>query len=594
MKNLSRKIFCALLCIFMTIGLAACSQSGAEGAYKAGTYKATEKGHNGEIEIQVKFDKDAILEVKPLEHSESAGLGDVAMEKISKEVVEGQTLAVDTVSGATVSSKAILAAIEDCVEQAGGDVAALKAKTGAGDKNQTEEEITTDVVVIGAGGSGLSAATSARQNGAEVIVLEKQATIGGSTALSGGAIGATGTKFQKEQGIEDSKENWMSLWKERQATSNPDSKYPDYNFVDYFMDEAVKTTEWLVDYVGHKYVSIIGFGMDPAERLHFPFSDETTKGGTSLINNIEGFAVGEGVKVLTERPATELIVDEDGNVTGVISEGKNGKLTVHAKKVILAAGGYAKNEELLERFIPEAAGTSELSAAAAGSTGDGMLMAEKVGATFYEDPWVIGLGVASKLEGTASLMMDWSKVYVNGNGERFTNEQIHYAIASNKLLEQDKTWVIIDSTEANEALVQALEGQLSTGEVVKADTFEALAKAMEVPEENFLKTMETYNEGAKNGKDALGKEKEYLVAVEKAPYYALKLYGKTMGTFAGVKTNESFQVLKEDGSIINNLYAVGENANKVLYNQVYMTGSSIQFALTSGRIAGEHAANSLK
>ncbi len=578
----------------MTIGVAACSQSGSEGAYKAGSYKATKKGHNGDIEIEVKFDKDAILEVKTLEHSESAGLGDVAMERISKEVVEGQTLAVDTVSGATVSSNAMLAAIEDCVKQAGGDVAALKAKTGSVDKNQKVEEITTDVVIIGAGGAGLSAATSARQNGAEVIVLEKQATIGGSTALSGGSISATGTKFQKEKGIEDSKESWMTLWKERQATSNTDSKYPDYSFVDKFMDEAVKTTEWLVDYVGHKYVSIAGFGMDPAERLHNPFSDKTTKGGTTLTQNMESFVIGQGVKILTETPATELIVDEEGNVTGVISEGKNGKLIVYADKVILAAGGYAKNEELLERFIPEAAGTAELSAAAAGSTGDGMIMAEEIGAALYEEPWVIGLGVASKVEGTASLMMDWAKVYVNGNGERFTNEQIHYAIASNKLMEQDETFAIIDSSQANEALVKALEEQLSSGEVVKADTFEALAKAMEVPAETFVKTIEGYNEGAKSGKDAMGKSKEYLVAVENAPYYAVKLYPKTMGTFAGVKTNDSFQVLKEDGSIINNLYAVGENANKILYNQVYMTGSAVQFALTSGRIAGEHAANSLK
>ena len=191
-------------------------------------------------------------------------------------------------------------------------------------------------------------------------------------------------------------------------------------------------------------------------------------------------------------------------------------------------------------------------------------------------------------------MMDWTKVYVNGKGERFTSEELHYAISTNKLLEQDKTWVIIDSTEANGELVKSLEEQMSSGEVVKADTFEALGKAMEVPEATFVKSMKDFNDGVKTGKDPMGKSKEYLVAVEKAPYYAIKLYPKTMGTFAGVKTNDNFQVIKVDGSPINNLYAVGENANKVLYNQVYMTGSSVQFALTSGRIAGEHAAKSVK
>ena len=594
MKKLSRKVLCALMSIFMVLTLGACASTRTSGSYKAGAYKATAKGNNGDIVIEVKFDKESILEVKTLEHSETTGPGDVALERMAKEVVDGLTLAVDTVSGATMSSKAILTAIEDCVKQAGGDVASLKTKIASKDNAKTDKEITTDVVIIGAGGSGLAAAASARENGAEVIVLEKQATIGGSTALSGGAIGATGTKFQKEKGIEDSKEAWLNLWKERQATSNPGSKYPDYNFVEKFMDDAVETTEWLVDTIGHKYVDVIGFGLDPAKRLHFPISDKTTKGGTSLAKNIESFVTSKGVEILTETPAKELIIDKDGNVTGVIAEGKNGKVKINAKKVILAAGGYAKNEELLKKYIPKAAGTSELSAAAAGSTGDGIIMAEKLGAALYEDPWVIGLGVASKLNGTSSLMMDWTKVYVNGKGERFTSEELHYAISTNKLLEQDKTWVIIDSTEANGELVKSLEEQMSSGEVVKADTFEALGKAMEVPEATFVKSMKDFNDGVKTGKDPMGKSKEYLVAVEKAPYYAIKLYPKTMGTFAGVKTNDNFQVIKVDGSPINNLYAVGENANKVLYNQVYMTGSSVQFALTSGRIAGEHAAKSVK
>lgn len=582
--------------LFILLALGACASTGskADGSYKAGTYKATAKGINGDVVIEVKFDKGAILEVKTLEHSETTGLGDVALERIAKEVVDGQTLAVDTVSGATVSSKAILAAIEDCVKQAGGNVAKLKDKATSKDNSKTDKEITTDIVIIGGGGSGLSAAASASENGAKVIVLEKQATLGGSTALSGGAIGATGTKFQKEKGINDSKEAWLKLWKERQATSNPGSKYPDYTFVEKFMDDAVKTTEWLVDSVGHKYVDVIGFGLDPTKRLHFPVSDKTTKGGTTITKNLESYATGKGVEILTETPAKELIIDKDGNVTGVVAEGKNGKIKINAKKVILAAGGYAKNEELLKKYIPKAAGTSELSAAAAGSTGDGIIMAEKVGGTLYEDPWVIGLGVASKLKGTGSLMMDWTKVYVNGKGERFTSEELHYAISTNKLLEQDKTWVIIDSSEKNGDLIKSLEEQMSSGEVVKADTIEALGKAMEVPTETFVKSMKDFNDGVKTGKDPMGKSKENLVAVEKAPYYAIKLYPKTMGTFAGVKTNDSFQVIKADGSVINNLYAVGENANKILYNQVYMTGSSVQFALTSGRIAGEHAAKSVK
>lgn len=597
MKIKGIKVLSLLLCFAMMFSLVACSNSGSDAAkaiYKAGTYTAMAKGNNGDVTVEVIFNETSIVSVKVLSHSETAGISDAPIERIAKEIVEGQTLAVDTVAGATNTSKAILAAVEDCVKQAGGNVEALKAKAGANDAGKKDTELTTDVVVIGAGGTGLAAAVSAQQNGADVIVLEKLSTVGGSTALSGGGIAATGTKFQEEQGIKDTKDSWMKLWKERQATSNPTSIYPDYNRVDKFMDEAIVTTEWLVDYIGHEYGAIAGFGLDPVKRLHFAKSDATTNGGTTLIKNIEKFATSKGIQIMLETPAKELLTDANGNVTGVVAENKEGKVTIHAKKVIIAAGGFAKSEELLERFIPKAAGTAELSAASAGTTGDGILMAEKLGAALYEDPWVIGLGIASKLPGTGSLMMDWTKVYVNGKGERFTNEQMHYAIATNKLIEQDATWLILDSTEANAKLIASLEAAMPTEEAVKADSFDALAAAMGVPIETFAKTMETYNKGIKTGKDAMGKDKEFQVSVEKAPYYAIKMYPKTMGTFAGIKTDENFRVLRADGTVINNLYAGGESANRVMYNQVYMSGSAVQFALTSGRIAGQHAAENLK
>lgn len=564
----------------------------AEG-YNAGVYQGTTKGHNGDLKVEVELSNDAIVSVKILEHVESEGISDPARERIPADVVAGQTLNVDTVSGATVTSNALLTAIADAITQAGGNVEALKTKEKVAlDKNELIE-MTTDVVVIGGGGAGLVAAASADENGADVILLEKLAMVGGSTSLSGGAIAAPESRFQKEEGIEDSKESWMELWKERQSTSNPDAMYPNYDIVDKFMDDAVVTTEWLVDYVGHEYTNISGYGLDPVRRLHFPFTDKSTKGGTSLTKNVENFLVSKDVKILTETPATELIVDESGNVVGVMAEGREGTIKINAKKVILAAGGFAKNEEMLSKLIPEAAGTAELSAASAGTTGDGINMAEKVGAVLYEEPWVIGLGIATKVEGTGALGFDWTKVYVNGNGERFTNEELHYSIVMNNVMAEENPWLILDSTEANAATTATLEAGIATGEVVKADTIEELANAMAVPVETLVATMETYNAGVTAGVDGMGKGKDYLVAVTTAPYYAVKIYPKTMGTFGGVKTDENYNVLRADGSIINNLYAVGENANKVLYNQVYMTGSAVQFAVTSGRLAGAHAATNL-
>ena len=584
----------------LIFGMAACQSESPEvsgnpeALYKAGMYTAVAKGNNGDVKVEVVFDDSSIVSVKVLEHSETQGLSDTPIQRIPEEIVSGQTLAVDTVSGATNTSKAILDAVEDCVKQAGGNADKLKEAKGTYNNTGNETVIDTDVVVVGGGGTGLVAAASAHENGSDVIVLEKLAMAGGSTGLSGGGIGATDTKFQREEGIEDSKESWMQLWKERQATSNPDSIYPDYEVVDRFMDEAVITTEWLVDYVGHEYGSIEGYGVDTVRRLHFPKEVDGKKGGAALIQSITNFLNKNNIEIMTETKATELLVDDKGVVTGVVAEGKGGKIVINAKKVILAAGGFAKNEELLERFVPEMAGTAELSAASAGTTGDGILMAERIGAALYEEPWIIGLSFAAKVDGTAAISWDWTKVFVNENGERFVNEDNHYAIITNKVAEQKSPWLILDSNEANASTIESLEKALSTGEVVKADTFEELAKSMGIPEDAFANTMKDYNSGAKSGTDALGKESDYLIPMEKAPYYAVKMYPKTMGTFAGVKTNENYQVLREDGTIIENLYAGGECANKIMYNQVYMSGSAVQFALTSGRIAGAHAAQNIK
>lgn len=598
--KISRILSCIMITMLIVVGMVGCADKG-DGApvkedalFKAGTYASTVKGHNGDLKAEVELSDTSIVSVKVSEHAETPGLGDVAIERIISEISEGQTLAVDVVAGATVTSNAVLTAVEDCIKQAGGDVEALKAKESSSKDDDKEIELTTDIVVVGAGGTGLTAAASAYENGADVIVLEKLAMTGGSTALSGGGVSATDTKFQRELGITDTKESWMELWKERQATSNPDSIYPDYNFVDKFMDEAVVTTEWLADYVGHKYGSVEGYGVDFVERIHFPAEIDGKKGGTALIQSIENFLKKNNIEVMTETKATELITDEKGDVIGVKAEGKDGNITIHAKKVILAAGGFAKSEELLERLAPGLAGTAEISAASAGNTGDGIIMAEKVGAALYEDPWSIGLSFGAKVDGTGGLAWDWTKVLVNEKGERFINEETHYAIVTNIVSQQETPWVIVDSSETNSKVIESLESALSTDEVVKADTYEELAKAMGVPEEALAKTMSDYNAGVEAGSDSLGKSANFLVPIETAPYYALKIYPKTMGTFGGVKTNENFQVLREDGSIINNLYAGGECANRVLYNQVYMSGSAVQFAATSGRISGAHAAQSIK
>jgi len=589
-----KKILALMLALFMVPGLSATAF--AQTVLTPGTYTQTVPGHNGDLSVEVVLDANRIQSVTVTGHQETPGIADTPLGRIPQEIVENQSLAVDTIAGATVTSKAIIAAVAAAIESAGGDPEAfLTPAESEEDSSATAPiEMSTDVVVVGAGGAGLAAAAAAHQGGASVIVLEKLAAVGGSTARSGGGIAATGTRFQEELGIEDSAESWMALWQERQAIGQENDLYPDYEAVSKFMGDAVITTEWLVDYVGHAYGSVEGFGMDPVRRLHFPVMP-TGGGGGVLINSLKTFIdAQEGITLLLESPATSLITDETGAVTGVLAQGPDGPLFIQAKKVILAAGGFAKNEEMLSRLVPEMAGTGATTTAGAGSDGDGINMALEVGAVLYEEPWVIGLGVVAYVPGTSSLMMDWSKVYVDAQGQRFTNEQVHYAIAANMVALADSPWAIVDSSEANAKLVEALEAGLETGQVAKGDSFEALAEQMGVPADAFVKTMSDYNQSAQTGTDALGKEAAYLLAYDSAPYYAVRLYPLTMGTFGGVKINGNYQVVREDGGVIPNLFAAGENANRLLYNQVYMSGSAVQYALTSGRIAGEQAALELQ
>lgn len=600
MSRIWKKALIVMMGALLVFSLAACGNSGnsgnkaaneasGSGVYKAGTYTSVAKGNNGDVTVEVVFDANAIVSVTVKDHKETQGISDPAIEKIPQGIVTGQTLAVDVISGATNTSNAILTAVEDCVKQAGGDIDALKAAAAVKEGDKTDSEMSTDVVIIGAGGTGLAAAGSAFEQGAKVVVLEKQGNVGGSTALSGGGIAATGTRFQEEIGVKDTPEDWMKLWKERQSTSNPDSQYPDYDRVKKFMDDAVDTTHWLVDYMNHKYARVEGYGLDPVARLHFP-----EKGGAELIFNLEKTVREKGIDILLETKATELLTDEQGAVVGVKAENAEGTLTVHAKKVIIAAGGFAKNEEMMQRFLPQFVEDIDISAAAAGSTGDGILMAEKIGAALYEDPWVIGLGMGSRIQELGGLSWDTTKILVNEKGNRFFNENSHYAIVTNQVVNHEQVWMVIDSSEANTKTIESIQGLLPNDEIATGGTVQELADAMAVPADALAATIDTFNSGVASGKDAFNKEKETLIAINKGPYYAFKFYPKTMGTFGGVKVDEHYRVLKEDGTVIPNLYAGGEAANRSIYNQVYMSGSAVQYALTSGRLSGAHAANAMK
>jgi fumarate reductase flavoprotein subunit len=606
MGALSRRNFLvgtSAIAVGAVLGLTGCGSpenedvaSTATNSFTPGSYKASGNGKYGRVEIEVTFDDAAIIGIDPVSHDESPGVGDVAIDRLSHEVLERQTLAIDTVSGATLTSMAFISALEDSVMQAGGDVDAMKNAPNEGEPKE-EIELTIDVVVLGSGATGLCAAISANENGATVILFEKLGIIGGSTAFSGGALAGAGTRFQKELGIEDDKETYMAQWRTAQASSMEGGMYPDYDLLDNFMTEGPKTIEWVVDYAGHDIVHVFSDGW--GERLHWPveagldtvsmFDYRTFIGGRHYVNHLEDCARSKsGIEIILETPVRELIVNDSGDVLGVIAESKDRIYTVNAKKVILGAGGYGSNKEMLAKYIPGSERGWGVGLSCVGNTGDGMVMAEKIGAVRYEQPTVSGTGVGTKINNVGA---NNRSLYVDGKGERFINESL---MSSPRLAKQNGIcWVVIDSAEGNAKTIEALEMAIPTEEAVKGSTLEELAQAMNVPVETFVATVETYNEGVATGVDALGKSPERMIAVETTPYYAYQIYPSWLLTMAGVKVNKNYQVLREDGSIINNLYAGGECSNRGLYNQTYFSGTSVGYGSTSGRVAGLHAAQNL-
>lgn len=464
------------------------------------------------------------------------------------------------------------------------------------------EKINTDVVVVGGGGTGLSAAASAHQHGAKVILLEKLAFVGGSSALSGGALAAGESNPQKRAETKDvSNEGFAKIWLTDQDRSFPggDESMPDIDRINKLTKEFNTTVNWMEKDIGHKFAVPRPFGYGGPNYAHAPAEapipasgrGSSHAGGRFVIKAFKNYLDREGVPIMTGTRAQELITDDKGNVVGLKALKGKKPIEIRAKAVVLGTGGFARNKDLLEKFVPSYAPYTDVSNATPGATGDGILMAQKIGAAGFEDGWVMGISpVSTKRElndtlKTKNVFKD--DVFVNQDGKRFVKEDLPYLV--DPIAAQKAAWAILDSKDPakNELLSKFNDPAI----VVHADTWEDLAKAMGVSQQSLRATMEQYNQACKDKKDTLlNKEPEFLVPVDKAPYYAVRVIPSTMGTIGGLQTNNKFQVLRADGSVIKGLYAGGETANRPFYRRVYTSGTGLGLAYTSGRIAGENAA----
>lgn len=322
----------------------------------------------------------------------------------------------DSISGATLTSAAIKQAVADCVTQAGGDAEALKSAP-VDRPEPTDETYDADVVVVGAGAAGLSAAIAANDQGAKVIVLEKQGVTGGATARSGGKIVAAGTKWQEAQGITDTPEMMFDYFKEIGGDLIDD------DLLKLYCDRSAENMEWLESKgVVFQDVEAIHSSLSPW-RVHNPQGGGGQKTGGSgngaqitvpLTKDLEE----SGVEILYNVCADELLCSDAGVVEGISSVRPDGsRVTVNAKSVVLCTGGYAQNKEMMERYAETTEGFMTL--VPTSNTGDGLVMAEAVGAQIFDSPATQVIYV-SKTCGVG--IKEEAGLIVNARGERVVNE----------------------------------------------------------------------------------------------------------------------------------------------------------------------------
>lgn len=584
---MKKKGFAVLLASTLVLMSAGVSAEGAVFA-NPGTYTATAAGRNGEVTVTATFTESAITDIQ-VESAETPTIGDTAMEQLAQQVVDTQSLGVDAVAGATLSSDAFKKALEDCAKQAGGDVDALKAV--AVPETKTDYALTeADLIVVGAGGAGLTAAKAAADQGLSVIVIEKSGVVGGNSLCSQMGINAAGAKVQEELGMEFATAELLTetqmKWGGRQE------------LVDAYVESSGKAVDWFADELGVVFSGQTGERVDPNDPLASVGEDHPSGGDLFMVRaDADGYTANTLVKALTEAigkagvtlyvntEATALTTNDAGAVTGVVAKAADGsEVTFAGKAVLLATGGFGKNHEMVIKYRPDFANaiTDEM----APTTGDGIVMAEAVGAKTVDmgemqtfphvpvgDTWLPPMAMPGGFMTTA--------IFVNQDAQRYTTEG--FDPSTNDTLAQEHAFVIFGESDMNDDLAK-LEAR---GLVKSADTAEDLAAQLGLDGAKLAATVEQWNADCDAGKDSLF-EHQNLKKIEG------KLYGYAFGVGAhymmgGVLINARTQVLDENEAPIAGLYAAGEVTGG-FHGTKRVDGSGTGDAFVFGYIAGNEIA----
>ena len=544
-----------------------------------GTYTETGTGFGGEITVTTTVSENKIEDVQITGDHETENIGTFAVQMLGERILAAQSPNVDALTGATVTSNAILGAFKKTLTAAGADMSAFAPAEDKGKALKKYEDLTTDIVIIGAGGAGMTAAINATQAGKDVILVEMMPYAGGNTTKATGGMNAAETHYQKEQGIEDSVEQFV------EDTMKGGHDINDRDLVTIMAENSAAGIDWL-DSIGAPLPKISFSGGATNQRIHAP-EDGSGVGAylvTALLKKMDEL----GIKVMYNTKATDLLSLE-GTVNGVMAESDDAYYTIHSKAVILATGGFGNNQEMIVRYRDDLEGT--VTTSAPGIMGDGIVMAQAVGADLVD---IDQIQLHPTVEQKTSMLITESvrgdgAILVNQDGKRFTDELLTRDKVSAAELAQPGSYAYIIFDQKLREGLKATEKYISTGITVQGDTIEDLAAQIDVDPATLAETLANWNKCVADKNDAeFGRTTGMDNDLSTAPYYAIKIAPGIHHTMGGVHIDTGAHVIDLNGKVIPGLFAAGEVVGGV-HGGNRLGGNAVADIVVFGRISSASA-----
>ena len=437
-----------------------------------------------------------------------------------------------------------------------------------------------DVVIIGAGGAGLSAAIAAKQAGATVAIFEKMPYPGGNTALAGGGINAAGTAIQEQAGIRDNADLFFS------DTMTGGYNRNDPTLVWNLAEKSAASLNWLLS-LGADLWELGRTAGTSVDRTHRPRSGG--KAGPEIVQVLEKQAETIlGIPLITQARATKIIMIE-GRAAGIEVAYQNTTRTVLANKgIVLATGGFGANSDLYTSLVPSL--RSFATANHRGATGEGIALAENIGAALVDmDQIQINPTYSPGKALIADAVRGIGAILINSRGSRFVDELGTPEAVSHAILAEEGGSAFLFFDDAIRKSLAIIEEYVISGCVIEGATVPDLATAISADPATLAATVTAYNQGVALQRDAEFARADLPRPILIGPYYAIPVIPAVQHTMGGVRINADAQVISTDGSPIPGLYAAGEVTGGI-HGGNQLEGNGLADSLTYGRIAGANAA----